>query len=551
MKGLVQEQPLNIPMIVRHAERMNGNKTVATRVEDGVDVRSFGEVIDRARRLITALRGLGVKDDDRVATFCWNHHQHLETYIAAPCMGAILHTLNIRLFEQDLAYIVDHAQDKVVVVDKSLWPAWEKVAARVSCVEKVIVVNDAPGPVPAGTLDFEDLISRSAPGEFSDVPELNAAAMCYTSGTTGNPKGVVYSHRCDVLHTFMVGMVDSIGLCERDVALPIVPMFHANAWGQPYAALLFGADLVFPSRFMTPDVLAELMADRQVTLGFGVPTVWLGMLEPLKKLKDRLGSLNRIVCGGSAVPPALQKAYHEELGVRIIHAWGMTETAPLASLSRPIKAYDALAPDDLDRALTSQGRVVPGVDIRIADDGGQELPWDGTSVGEIQVRGNWIASGYYKDPSSAEKFIDGWLRTGDVAAIDADGYIRITDRTKDLVKSGGEWISSVELEGLIMSHPDVAEAAVIAVPHPKWDERPLACVVPKPEAKDRLTKEAIIEHLRPKVAKWWLPDDVVFIEEVPKTSVGKFDKKVLRDRFHDYQLPAEAAQQEVAAPATP
>jgi fatty-acyl-CoA synthase len=548
MKGLMQEHPLNIPMIVRHAEQLNRKKTVTTRTDGGVDVRTFGEVIDRSRRLISALRELGVKEDDRVGTFSWNTHQHLETYVAVPCMGAILHTLNIRLFTKDLVYIVEHAGDKVVVVDKSLWPAWEKVAAEVKGVEHVIVVNDTPGPIPDGTIDFEELIAQHDPGELVEVPEGNACAMCYTSGTTGNPKGVVYSHRSNVLHSYMASSVDSIGPCEADVALPIVPMFHANAWGIPYAALMTGADLVMPARFMVPDALTGLMADQKVTLGFGVPTIWLGMLEPLKAVKDKLGSLNRIVCGGSAVPPALQQAYHRDLGVRIIHAWGMTETNPLASMCRPLAAHAALGADDLDQVLTSQGRVLPGVEIRIADDDGRALPWDGQSVGEIQVRGNWIAADYYNDPTSTAKFIDGWLRTGDVATIDDDGYIRITDRTKDLVKSGGEWISSVELEGKIMAHPDVAEAAVIAIADPKWDERPLACVVPKPEAKDTLTKEAIIEHLRPLVAKWWLPDDVVFIDEVPKTSVGKFDKKVLRDRFKDHRMP-DIAHEHAAEPA--
>jgi fatty-acyl-CoA synthase len=338
----------------------------------------------------------------------------------------------------------------------------------------------------------------------------------------------------------MAAMVDSIGLSETDTVLPIVPMFHANAWGLPYASLLTGANLVMPARFMTPDVLTPLMVDQKVTLAFGVPTIWLGMAEPLKGVKDKL-SLRSIICGGSAVPPALQKAYHEGLGVRIIHAWGMTETSPLASICRPMAIHEGLAGVELDLVLASQGRILPGVEMRLADDAGKTLPWDGEAVGEIQVRGNWIASAYYNDDTSASKFVDGWLRTGDVATVDADGYIRIVDRTKDLVKSGGEWISSVELEGLIMAHPDVAEAAVIAVAHPKWDERPLACVVVRQGA--TLTRANILDHLQGKIAKWWLPDDVVFIEEVPKTSVGKFDKKVLRDRFKDYVLP------EVAAPA--
>jgi fatty-acyl-CoA synthase len=535
MKGLMQEQPLNIPMILRHAEQVHPRKTVMTKTHEGVSVRTFAETAERARRLMAALQGLGVKEDDRVGTFSWNHQQHLETYVAAPCIGAILHTLNIRLFEPDLAYIVDHAQDSVVVVDKSLWPQWEKVAARVDCVRQVICVNDSPGPVPDGTLDYEQLIAAHEPlVDLPDVPEDHAAAMCYTSGTTGHPKGVVYSHRSNVLHSFMVAMVDSIGLSETDTVLPIVPMFHANAWGLPYAALFTGANLVMPARFMTPDALTSLMVGQKVTLGFGVPTIWLGMAEPLKQVKDQL-SLRTIVCGGSAVPPALQKVYYRDLGVRIVHAWGMTETSPLASICRPMAIHEGLGEAELDALLATQGRILPGVELRIAGEDGKALPWDGESVGEIQVRGNWIAASYYHDDTSAAKFADDWLRTGDVATVDADGYIRIVDRTKDLVKSGGEWISSVELEGLIMSHPDVAEAAVIAVAHPKWDERPLACVVAR--AGVQLTREDILNHLEGKVAKWWLPDDVVFIEEVPKTSVGKFDKKVLRERFKDHVLP--------------
>jgi fatty-acyl-CoA synthase len=535
MKGLMQEQALNIPMILRHAEQLHGRKTVTTKTSDGVSTRTFAETGERARRLMAALQALGVGEDDRVATFCWNHQQHLETYVAAPCIGAILHTLNIRLFDEDLGYIVDHAQDSVVVVDKSLWPQWEKVAARVDCVRQVICVNDTPGPVPEGTIDYEELIASYAPlADLPEIPEDHAAAMCYTSGTTGHPKGVLYSHRSNVLHSFGAAMVDSIGLSESDTVLPIVPMFHANAWGLPYAALFTGANLVMPARFMTPEPLTSLLVDQKVTLAFGVPTIWLGLLESLKDARDKL-SLRSIICGGSAVPAALQKAYHDGVGVRILHAWGMTETSPLASICRPLAAHQDLAADELDQVLASQGRILPGVELRIAGDDGQALPWDGATVGEIQVRGNWIASSYYNDDSSSEKFVDGWLRTGDVATVDSDGYIRIVDRTKDLVKSGGEWISSVELEGLIMAHPDVAEAAVIAVAHPKWDERPLACVVVRKGA--TLTREDILDHLEGKVAKWWLPDDVVFIEEVPKTSVGKFDKKVLRDRFKDHVLP--------------
>ena len=537
MLGLMQDVPLNLPSLVRHAERMHPHKRVFTRTEGGVERATFAEVIARSLRLAGALRSLGVKDHERVATFCWNHSRHLEAYIAAPCMGAILHTLNIRLFPDDIAYIVGHAEDRVVIVDKSLWPLWAKVAEKVTCVRDVIVVDDAPGERPLGTHDYEELLASGAPLEFSlDLPERQAAAMCYTSGTTGHPKGVVYSHRSNVLHSFALSLVDCFALAETDVVILMVPMFHANAWGLPYAALMTGCDIVFPGRFMTPDALAGLIVETRVTCGGGVPTILQGLLGPLVAVKEQLGSLNRLLCGGSAVPRALQTAYHEELGIHVLHAWGMTETSPLGSLCRPISVHRDASPETLAEVRSLQGRPMFGVDLRIVGDSGAELPWDGASVGEIQVRGNWIASSYYNDATAPDKFKDGWLCTGDVATIDSHGYVKIADRTKDLVKSGGEWISSIAIEGLIMAHPDVAEAAVIAVAHPKWDERPLACVVARPGASQRLTREAILDHLRPHIAKWWLPDDVVFIESVPKTSVGKFDKKALRARFKDYKL---------------
>jgi fatty-acyl-CoA synthase len=539
MKGLMQDRPLNIPMIVRHAERVHPHKTVATKTADGMKVVTFAELLARSRRLITALRRLGVGPDDRVATFCWNHQQHMEAYVGVPCMGAILHTLNIRLFAEDLAYIADHAQDKVVIVDKSLWPAWQKVGPRVGGIRHTIVVDDVPGPPPEGTLDYDALLAAADPGEMVDVPETQAAAMCYTSGTTGHPKGVVYTHRSNVLHSMALCMADAFGVRESDVVMAIVPLFHANAWGLPYAAFMAGTDMVMPGRFMVPDVLTSLLVERGVTFAAGVPTIWQGMLEPMKRSREDL-RLRYIICGGSAVPPALQKAFHRDIGVRVTHAWGMTETSPMGSVCRAIHSQEGLPADELDALLASQGRPVFGVELRIVGEDGRELPWDGKAVGEIEVRGNWIASAYYRDDSQ-DRFHDGWLRTGDVASVDPNGYIRIADRTKDLIKSGGEWISSVALEGIIMGHPDVAEAAVIAVPHPRWCERPLACVVPRPDAKDRLTREAVLEHLRPKVAKWWLPDDVVFIEQVPKTSVGKFDKKVLRDRFREHVLPDAAS----------
>jgi len=419
-----------------------------------------------------------------------------------------------------------------VIVDRSLWPQWEKVAARVRCVRATVVVDEAGAPPIGGTHDYEQLLAAHEEAPLlPEIAESRAAAMCYTSGTTGHPKGVVYSHRSTHLHTAMLGTVDALGLCERDTVLAIVPMFHANAWGLPYGCLMWGCDLVLPGRFMQPESLAELIVERGVTFASGVPTIWLGLLEPLAEKRERL-RLTRIACAGSAVPPALQRSYLERLALPVVHAWGMTETSPLVTFSRPLACHGALDEAARDALLAKQGRVAPGVEIRIVGDDGREAPWDGRALGEIQVRGNWIASGYYQDEGSAARFQDGWLRTGDVASIDAEGYVAIADRTKDLVKSGGEWISSVVLEGLLMGHEAIAEAAVVAIPHPRWSERPLACVVTRRGV--ALTKEEVLEFLRPKVARWWLPDDVVFIAEVPKTSVGKFDKKVLRERFKDH-----------------
>lgn len=538
MQSLMQDVSLNLPQLMRHAERMHPRKTVTTRTADGVKTIKFEKLIERSRRLAGALRALGVKGDERVATLCWNHQEHFEAYIAAPCMGAVLHTLNLRLFPDDLAYIVGHAEDSVLILDKSLWPLWEKIAPKITCVRHIIVVDDAPGPRPPGTLDYEELIAGASPIEYDlELPERQAAAMCYTSGTTGNPKGVVYSHRSNILHTYALSLADCFALSERDVSLLVVPMFHANAWGLPYACLMTGADVVFAGRFMLPDICAQLIVDCRVTCAGGVPTVLQGMFGPLVKVKDHLGALNRILCGGAALPPSLQEAYRRDLGINVIHAWGMTETSPLGSMSRPLSIHKDASDDEQKAIRLTQGRALFGIELRIVNDADAVLPWDGQAMGELQARGNWVASAYYNDDTSPEKFKDGWLCTGDVATIDSDGYVRIADRTKDLVKSGGEWISSIAIEGMIMSHPDVAEAAVIAVPHLKWDERPLACVVPRPEAKDRLTREQILEFLRPRLAKWWLPDDVVFVDAIPKTSVGKFDKKVLRARFKDYTLP--------------
>ena len=538
MKGLMQDVPLALPMIFRRAEQLFQDKLITTALVGGDRQRTtYAEWCDRTRRLGGVLDALGVSADGRVGTFGWNTGRHLELYFAIPCTGRVLHTLNIRLFPEQLTYIVNHAEDEVVFVDRSLLPIYEKVAPTFTTVKHVVVIDDgSPNEVPAGYLDYEQLLAESKqPVEFHVTDEGSAAAMCYTSGTTGNPKGVVYSHRSTVLHSLGAMMADTVGVSERDVILPVVPMFHANAWGLCQAGVFAGSSFVMPGPDLSPGAVADLMEQERVTLAAGVPTIWMGV-QPLLKGRD-LSALRIVVCGGSAVPKALSEGFREAIGLPITQAWGMTETSPIAStgqLRSSLQGLDAAAQADI-RAM--QGMPAPLVEARIVEPETIEpLPWDGEQSGELQVKGPWIAASYYDDPRSPESFTaDGWLKTGDVAAIRPDGYIRLVDRTKDLVKSGGEWISSVDIENELMAHPKVQEAAIIGVPHEKWVERPLACVVVKPG--ETLTKDEVLEFLAPRIAKWWLPDDVVFIDEVPKTSVGKFSKKTLRERFADHVLP--------------
>ncbi|HEX9529772.1 MAG TPA: long-chain fatty acid--CoA ligase [Acidimicrobiales bacterium] len=537
MQGLMQECPLTLPMMFRRAERLFPGKRIVTATAGAPEETTYGAWAARARRLGGALDALGISPDGRVGTFAWNTARHLELYFAAPCTGRVLHTLNIRLFADQLTYIANHAEDEVVFVDRSLigqlWP----VAQGFDTVRRFVVMDDGQGDVPDDEriVDYEELLASAEPVEFRVDDEDRAAAMCYTSGTTGNPKGVVYSHRSTVLHSLGTMMVDSVGVCEADVVLPVVPMFHANAWGLCQAAVMAGADLVLPGADLSPPAIAELLETRRVTLAAGVPTIWMGVL-PLLEGRDT-SALTRVLCGGSAVPRALSEAYRQQIGRPILQAWGMTETSPLASVARIRSTIAGRTEDQLAEVRATQGVPVAGVEARIVEpDTSDELPWDGESRGELQVTGPWVARSYYDDPRSGESFtVDGWLRTGDVATISPEGYIRLVDRTKDVIKSGGEWISSVDLENELMAHPQVAEAAVIAVPHEKWQERPLACVVVKPGGE--LTKAEVIDFLTPRVARWWLPDDVVFIDEVPKTSVGKFSKKTLRDRYAGHNLP--------------
>jgi fatty-acyl-CoA synthase len=536
LQGLMQDDfPLTLHHIRRRMRSCSPGAQVATLTPTGsVQRASFAEVSERIDRLGRALARLGVEQGDRVGTFAWNNQRHFELYFAIPCVGAVLHTLNIRLFEEQLIYIVNHAEDKVIFVDDSLVPVLEKLAPSFPGVSRYVVMGDGDmGELP-NAVRYEELLEDAGSGAFDypEVDERQAAALCYTSGTTGNPKGVLYSHRSISLHSMGTLMKDSTGLSSSDRVLAVVPMFHANAWGLPHGAALAGADLVLPDRFLGAEPLAKLIAEERPTLMGCVPTIFLDLLRYADAHPEvDLSSLNNAACGGSAVPKQLMKDFEERHGVRIFQAWGMTETSPVATYSRPLEREHDDAYWD-DRA--KQGRPLPWVELRLVDGEGGEVPWDGESTGEIEVRGPWVASRYFRDESGDEKFDSGWLRTGDIAAVDEKGFVQITDRAKDVIKSGGEWISSVELENEVMSHPDVIEAAVIAKPDERWAERPLCCVVLRDGAST--TAEDLLEHLRGRVAKWWLPDEFAFVEEVPKTSVGKFDKKVLRSRLTEGTL---------------
>ncbi len=536
----MQSRSLALPHIFHRAERYFGHKAVITATAGhGLDVSSVADVCGEVRRLATGLDRLGIDPEARVATFCWNTRQHLALYLAAPCTGRVLHTVNIRLFADQIVYIVNHAQDEIMFVDRSLLGVLWPLADQLPGVKYFVVIDDGAAeqiPDSPRVLRYDQVLAENHPydGRFEIDDENSAAAMCYTSGTTGNPKGVVYSHRSTVLHSVTALAVDVMALSERDVVMPIVPMFHANSWGLPYAALLAGADLVLPGPNMTPQALLGLLADHKVTVTAGVPTVWMSA-APLLSEYD-LSALRFILCGGSAVPKALSQEYQDAVGQPVTQIWGMTETSPLATVCTPRTHHDELNDDERADARARQGPPVPLVELRLVDpDTGEQTPWDDGSTGEVQAAGPWIASAYYDTDDHHASFTDdGWLRTGDVAVCDRHGSMLLVDRTKDLVKSGGEWISSVQLENEIMAHPKVAEAAVIAVPHPRWVERPLACVVVKPG--ESLTPQEILEHLTPRVSKWWLPDAIEFISAVPKTSVGKFSKKALRAQFENYRF---------------
>ncbi|HEV8672665.1 MAG TPA: long-chain fatty acid--CoA ligase [Methylomirabilota bacterium] len=537
MKGLMMDYPLTLSHFFERSRRLFAKKGLATRVPGAPLFRyTYAEFADRTGRLAGALAGLGIGKGERVGTLAWNSHRHLELYWAAPLSGAVLHTVNIRLSPRDLTYIINHAGDAVLFVDASLWAVLEPIRRELTSVRHYVVMPDQSGtPLPAGpgVVEYEALLREARPlTSWPRLDENDAAGMCYTSGTTGHPKGVVYSHRAIFLHSMAVAMADTLALSERDVILHIVPMFHANAWCVPFAGVMVGATQIFGGPSPQPRDIAEIVQAEKVTFVGAVPTVWIAVKDLVEKEAFDLSSIRCIPIGGSAAPRSLLEAYDKKFGVAMTHAWGMTEMTPVGTVSR-LKSYMESWPDEQRYAVRAkQGYAVAGVDLRVVDDQGREVPWDGRTMGELQVRGPWVVKAYHDNPEGARQFTaDGWFRTGDVVTLDPEGYIQITDRTKDLIKSGGEWISSIDMESLIMAHPKVLEAAVIAVPHPKWVERPLACVVPKPEYRGAVAAAEILEFLRPQVAKWALPDDIVFLEALPKTSVGKFDKKVLREQF--------------------
>ncbi len=538
MQGLMMDWPLVLSHFLDRARKLHYRRGISSRHAGGVHRYTYGDWAVRVDRLAEALSSLGIARGDRVATFAWNNHRHFEAYFAIPCMGAVVHTVNVRLFPEQLAYVINHAGDKVVLVDASLLPAFTKIRAQLTTVEHVIVLNDGPPVAGTGDLDYETLLAEQT-GRFAwpSLEENEAAALCYTSGTTGYPKGVLYSHRALVLHTLGFSLADAFLLRERDVIMAVVPMFHANAWGLPFGAAMLGCAVVLPGPFLQPKDVADLIESEGVTFIGGVPTIISALYQYMKQEGRKLPTLRQIIVGGSALPKVLLEGFERDFGIEIVHAWGMTELSPAGSVSRVRADMESWPPEEQMRVRLLQGTPFPLVELRVVREDGTEAPWDGETAGELHAKGPWVVREYYNDPSSADRFVDGWFRTGDVACIDDRGFVRLVDRTKDMVKSGGEWISSVDLENAIMGHPKVAEAAVVAIAHARWTERPLACVVPRPGAEGELTRDSVRSYLKGKVADWWLPDDVVVIDTIPKTSVGKFDKKVLRERFKDYVWP--------------
>ncbi len=539
MHGLMQNLPLMISSLIRHADRNHSDTEIVSReTTGGIHRYTYRDAHRRARQLARALLSLGVKPADRVATLAWNNHRHFELYYGVSGMGAILNTVNPRLFPEQIAYILNHADDGLVFFDLTFLPLVEGVAPHCKGVKGWVALTDR-AHMPESKLDllcYEELVNaHSDDYEWPEFDENTASSLCYTSGTTGNPKGALYSHRSTVLHAYGSALPDALNLSARDTVLPVVPLFHVNAWGLPYACALTGAKLVMPGPQLDGASLHEIFEAEQVTVSAGVPTIWLGLLQHLQGKGLKLSTVKRLVIGGSAAPPAMIRTFDEQFGVTVLHAWGMTEMSPLGTVNTPKGKHLRLSAAERDKLRLNQGRTIYGVDMKIVDDSGRELPRDGKAFGDLLVRGPWIVSGYFKGEGGNVLREGGWFPTGDVATLDPDGYMQITDRSKDVIKSGGEWISSIDIENLAVAHPAVAEAAVIGVAHPKWDERPLLIVVKK--AGQEVTREQLLDFMRDKIAKWWMPDDVAFVDSLPHTATGKLLKTRLREDFRDHKLP--------------
>ena len=544
MLGLMQDQPLLISGIIRHAARHHAGAEVVSRtVEGAIHRTTYAEIEPRARRLADALGRMGVGLGDRVATLAWNGHRHIELYYAVSGMGAVCHTINPRLSTDDITYIAQHADDAVLFADTSFAPIVAAIAPALRARLRAVVfmterahMPDIALPEGMDLLCYEEILAAATPiAAWPAFDERSAASLCYTSGTTGRPKGVLYSHRSTLLHAFASNIKDVFGLGAADRFLPVVPMFHVNAWGSPYSAPMAGASLIMPGRHLDGASLADMMNAERVTCSAGVPTVWLGLLQHLRASGTRLDTVERLIIGGSACPPMLMRAFGEEYGIRVDHAWGMTEMSPIGTYNMPKSSNADLPPEAAFRLREKQGRAMYGVDMRVVNDEGAELPWDGTTSGHLQVKGPNVCAAYLGDAPGSALDAEGWFATGDVATIDAEGYMEITDRSKDVVKSGGEWISTVQLENIAVGHPDVAEAAVIAARHPKWDERPLLIVVARPGVSiDLVSLRGFFDG---KIAKWWQPDDIIVVDELPHTATGKIQKMALRNRFRDHLMP--------------